>query len=66
MSPKIVHIREVKSKRNATSSEGRKANAAYRASILLSARAASRFRTVLPLLKNTERCEVDADAATDI
>ena len=25
-----------------------------------------RFRTVLPLLKNTERCEVDADAATDI
>jgi hypothetical protein len=30
MSIKIVHIREVESKRNATSSEGRKANAAYR------------------------------------
>ena len=30
MSAKIVRIREVKSKRNATSSEGRKANAAYR------------------------------------
>jgi site-specific recombinase XerD len=30
MSAKIVHIREVKSQRNATSWEGRKANAAYR------------------------------------